>query len=70
MKIKGKEVEEKPIYDYLDHWLYELRRIYDDTKDDNPYDWVVQKKNQRINLINNTVTKMVLKIINDQTNYK
>jgi len=49
---------------FLYHWIYELKRIYDDAKDDDPKFWLTSNKNERINIFSNTMTKMVLKTLN------
>ena len=27
--------------EFVDHWLYELRKIYEETDDENPKDWTI-----------------------------
>jgi len=39
-----KQLEIPSHVNYLDHWLYELRRIYDDIDENKPSDWLTNKK--------------------------
>jgi len=49
---------------FLDHWVYELKRIYEGHSDNETKFWLSSKKNERINIFSNTITKMVLKVLN------
>ena len=51
---------------FLYHWVYELKRIYDEANDDDPQFWITSKKNERINIFSNTMTKLVLKTLNSK----
>ena len=60
-------VKEEEIPEYvntLDHWLYELRRIYDDIDESNPDHWISKQKDLRVNTVTNILTKITLKILN------
>ena len=47
MKIRESKIPKD--INYLDHWLYEMRRIYDEVDDNNEEDWSNKKKKKRIN---------------------
>ena len=47
MKVRSVQIPQD--INFLDHWLYELRRIYDDTNNSRKADWTLKKKNERIN---------------------
>ena len=45
MKIKASTIPSS--ITFLDHWLYELRRIYSDLKPDCEKDWTSNMRNER-----------------------
>ena len=44
IQMSVQEVKIPPYVTFLDHWLYELRRIYDVVDSNNPLDWLTEKK--------------------------
>jgi len=62
MKLKEHHVSD--YVKFLDHWVYELKRIYEGHSDSEVEFWLTSKKNERMNIFSNTITKMVLKVLN------